>query len=198
MDVVPAVTESLRFLFQFVKHPRRIGAVAPSSSELADAMVARADLEPGLTVVEVGAGTGVVTAALLEKSALELVLEPHPPFVQTLRSRFPQQAIAESPARELPGLLAPESVDRVVSSLPWAAWRPADQQRELDGILAVMKPSGILVTFSYVHSVILPGFARFEEMLEERFDEVSRSEVAWRNLPPAFVVTAKRPVAPTS
>ncbi|MEM6927034.1 MAG: methyltransferase domain-containing protein [Myxococcota bacterium] len=161
-------------------------------------MVARADIQPGLTVVEVGAGTGVVTQVLLSVAPLALVLEPHPPFVQTLRGRFPEQEIAESPARDLASLIDPRSVDRVVSSLPWAAWRPGDQQRELDGIVAVMKPTGVLVTFSYVHSVVLPGFRRFEETLASRFEEVERSEVAWRNLPPAFVLTARRPVDPTS
>ncbi|MEO0600329.1 MAG: methyltransferase domain-containing protein [Myxococcota bacterium] len=161
-------------------------------------MVARADIQPGHTVVEVGAGTGVVTSVLLSVAELALVLEPHPPFVQTLRSRFPDQTIAESRARELPSLVAPGSVDRVVSSLPWAAWRASDQERELDGIVTVMNSTAVLVTFSYVHSVILPGFKRFEETLASRFEEVERSEVAWRNLPPAFVLTARRPVDPTS
>ncbi|MEN0062947.1 MAG: methyltransferase domain-containing protein [Myxococcota bacterium] len=172
--------------------------MAPSSSELADAMVERADLLPDHRVVEVGAGTGVVTQALLEVTPLELVLEPHPPFIQTLRTRFPEQDLAEAPARQLPKLLGPGSVDRVVSSLPWAAWRLSDQKRELDGILGVLRPNGVLVTFSYVHSVVLPGFRRFEEMLHQQFDEVERSEVTWRNLPPAIVITARRPVVPTS
>lgn len=169
-----------------------------SSSELADEMVARAEIKPGHTLVEVGAGTGVITQVLLQITPIALVVEPHPPFVKALRGRFADQPIAEAQARDLPTLLEPRSVDRVVSSLPWAGWRTEDQLRELSGILAVMKPSGVLVTFSYVHSVILPGFRRFEEVLSERFEEVERSEVAWRNLPPAFVLTARRPVVPTS
>lgn len=172
--------------------------MAPSTSELADAMVVQAELGAGLIVVEVGAGTGVVTEALLDKVPVSLVLEPHPPFVQTLRTRFPHVEVVQVPARELPSLFPPASVDRVVSSLPWAAWREVDQERELTGILSVLGPAGILVTFSYIHSVLLPGFRRFEAMLEARFEEVERSEVTWRNLPPAFVVTARRPSARAS
>ena len=186
------------FFFQFLKAPRRIGAVASSSSELAQTMVDCADIQAGHTVVEVGAGTGVVTQALLGVTPLTLVLEPHPPFVQTLRSRFPEIEISEAFARDLPSLIAPGSVNRAVSSLPWAAWRPVDQERELAGILTVLNPEGVLVTFSYVHSVLLPGFRRFEDSLASKFEAVERSEVTWRNLPPAFVLTARRLVAPTS
>lgn len=184
--------------FRSLRNSHTIDPVRNSGSELADVMVERAQIRAGQTVVEVGAGTGVVTQALLDVTDLALVLEPHPPFVQTLRSRFPGLKLAEGPARDLPALLHSGTVDRVVSSLPWAAWRASDQLRELEGILSVLRDDGVLVTFSYVHSVILPGFQRFEEALVDRFDEVDRSEVTWRNLPPAFVLTARRQASPST
>ena len=55
-----------RLLFKlWLKNPRKIGAVAVSSAELAAAMARQMPRGPGC-VVELGGGTGSVTKAILE------------------------------------------------------------------------------------------------------------------------------------
>lgn len=51
----------LQFLTQFLKYPRTIGSITPSSSFLAKAMVTPVSWEDTEVVVELGAGTGIFT-----------------------------------------------------------------------------------------------------------------------------------------
>jgi len=75
------------FIMAFLRNPRQIGALIPSSERLAQAMIADVDPETD-SVLELGPGTGVITQALLEKGLppekLWLVEKDH-----TLSGRFP-------------------------------------------------------------------------------------------------------------
>ncbi len=182
----------LKFLGAFLRDPVAIGAVAPSGPQLAALEVGAADLRPGARVVELGAGTGPMTAVILERhpDVHLLVLEPDPSLAAALRARFPKADIVEAVAQRLPELIAERgwtSVDRVVSGLPWAIWPEALQREVFDAIEAVLAPGGRFVTFAYLHAQMLPAAGRLRETLRRRFSRVDRTNVAWRNLPPAFV-----------
>ena len=71
----------LLMLGRFVRSPRTVGAVAPSSRALAAEMVRGLDLTGPATVVELGPGTGVVTSAISaqlgpDAHALAIDIEP--------------------------------------------------------------------------------------------------------------------------
>jgi SAM-dependent methyltransferase len=53
-------------------------------------------------VLDVGAGTGALAEALLERGCHVAVAEPSPEFSDALRRRFPQLDVREAPAEELP------------------------------------------------------------------------------------------------
>ncbi|MFM0083887.1 hypothetical protein P0D72_34190 [Paraburkholderia sediminicola] len=81
---------SLNFFKQWLRDPATVGAVAPSSRCLADVM---ADgVEAFEAIVEVGAGTGVVTDSLVRRhpSARLIVFELGDQLATELRGRFPQ------------------------------------------------------------------------------------------------------------
>ena len=61
------MNEHLLMLGRFVRSPRTVGAVAPSSRALAEEMVQGLDLSGAANVVELGPGTGVVTRAIAER-----------------------------------------------------------------------------------------------------------------------------------
>ncbi len=52
------------FLTHFRKSPRTVGAIAPSSQQLARKMLDGLELEPGTRVVELGPGTGAITGEI--------------------------------------------------------------------------------------------------------------------------------------
>ena len=185
--------ERRSFLKEFVKNPRTVGAVGPSSSHLAEAMVDEIPWPEVRTAVEVGPGTGAFTGAIRERlreDARFCVVEINPSHCERLRVRFPDLTIHEGSAADLPSLCQDKQVDGadvVISGLPWAAF-PSKLQDELpDAIVKTLRVGGRFASFSYVHGLPTPAGKRFRGELERRFSVVDASEPVWRNLPPAVV-----------
>ncbi|MFT4625733.1 MAG: phosphatidylethanolamine/phosphatidyl-N-methylethanolamine N-methyltransferase [Myxococcota bacterium] len=188
------------FLREFTRDPVKVGAVAPSGRALAALEIDAADIHPDHVVVELGAGTGPMTAELVSRfpDLKLLVIEPNDDLATVLERRHPTVKVARRFAQDLPELVAAmgeDRVDRVVSSLPWAAWPAALQAEVFAAIESVLAPDARLVTFTYAHAMPLPAARRFRAQLESRFRSVSRTRIAWTNLPPAFVYVCDGPIA---
>jgi SAM-dependent methyltransferase len=72
------------------------------SRSLAPLFADFAGVGPGLRVLDVGAGTGALTAELLGRGASVAAADPSPEFVAVLRERFPDLEVHESGAETLP------------------------------------------------------------------------------------------------
>ena len=72
------------------------------ATELAPLFADFAGVEPGERVLDVGAGTGALTAELITRGAEAAAADPSPEFVGELRGRFPGLEIEEAPAESLP------------------------------------------------------------------------------------------------
>src|ERR1700744_3178085 len=80
----------LKFLRQFRSAPRSVGAIVPSSRELAEAMIAPVDFAKARVIVEFGPGTGVMTTAIVKKLGPDtryVGVEINETFCQTLTVR---------------------------------------------------------------------------------------------------------------
>ncbi|MCB9682616.1 MAG: methyltransferase domain-containing protein [Alphaproteobacteria bacterium] len=187
------MSDTTTFLRSMLATPGRVGAIAPSSPALATCMVDASAIRPGDVVVELGAGTGPVTAELAARLGDQnplLVLEPDPALAARCRHNVPGVEVVEAYAQDLRALLEArghDHADRIVSSLPFAGWSADLQDAVFDAILDVLAPGGRMVTFTYVHSPWLPAGRREKALLAKRFARVSRTPVVWANLPPAFV-----------
>jgi phospholipid N-methyltransferase len=180
------------FLREFLEAPAGVGAVWPSSGRLARGMAARIDPRGDGLVVELGAGTGVVTRALLDRGVAAerlRVVECSPAFVRHLRRRFPEVAILLGDAARLSGVLdesaAGRPVDAIVSSLPLRSLDPAIVSAVLDQCRTLLRPGCTLVQFTYA----LRGLPAAG--LSEGF-AVRDDPVVWANLPPARVIALER------
>src|SRR5690348_6870980 len=116
--------DEVRFIRSWIERPLSIGAVTPSSKMLARAMARYVDPHSDGPVVELGPGTGPVTAALVESgvdpSRLVLV-EFNPAFCRILRARYPDATLVQGDAysmRRLLETLLMEPAAAVVSGLP--------------------------------------------------------------------------------
>ena len=188
----------LSFLREVARSPKKVGAFGPSSPFLAQATVEAADVKPEHTVVELGAGTGVITNAILDvvQPSSLLSVEPNAEMACFLRERFPGLNVDERYAQELPEIVSQwghDSVDRVVSGLPWTLWPLPLQEQVADAIVSVLKPQGRMVTFVYATSRFFASSRRAHALLQQRFERVSRNKVTWANVPPAVVIVCEGP-----
>jgi len=85
-----------------------------------------------------------------------------------------------------------ESVDCIISGLPWSTFSEPLQVELLDEMMRVLRPGGCFVTFAYIHGLTLPPAKRFAHLLQRYFGSVSKSQVIWRNVPPALVYRCRR------
>jgi phosphatidylethanolamine/phosphatidyl-N-methylethanolamine N-methyltransferase len=187
------------FLKRWLRRPFAMGSVIPSGQALARAMAqATHGAIEGRAghVIELGAGTGQVTKALLATGIKprELALvERDPELASFLRRHFPGPRIVEGDAARLPALLAANGVQQVaavVSSLPLLSL-PADVVTGIvHGVFEALPRGAALVQFTYGPTPPVP------KSLREGLGLVGASgRRIWRNVPPAVVWTFRRPPA---
>jgi len=126
--------ESALFFRHWLRHPLEIGAFLPSSAAVGRAMAKAVAFDrPGM-ILELGGGTGAVTAGLLEAGCAPerlIVVEREAALAAMLRGRFERIAIVEADALTTGDILAERGITRlaaIVSSLP-IKWFPLASQR---------------------------------------------------------------------
>lgn len=143
----------------WAQNPLAVGAVAPSGRDLARAMARCVPAADGAAgpgpVIELGGGTGPITAALLESGVAPgelIVIERDPDLHAHLQAQFPDVTILLGDARELVALLAPLGLGApraVISGLPLLSMAKSVQQAIVGAAVAVMAPAAPLVQFTY-------------------------------------------------
>jgi phospholipid N-methyltransferase len=185
--------DTATFLRNFIRNPTQVGAIAPSSPGLVEAMVEWFDWEQARGVVEFGPGTGVFTEAVtkrLHPRAKFFAIERSADLVAATRNRCPGVTVFEDTVTNVAQLCRQQSMDQVdaiVCGLPWASFSESLQSEIMDAMLEVLAPGGQFATFAYWQGVLLPAGIRFARRLHSTFSSVQRSHTVWRNLPPAFV-----------
>ncbi len=179
------------FVFMALCRPGTIGAILPSSQRLAEAMARAAHGCSAL--IELGAGTGSITAALRRhhQDVPLRVVELQARLAQHLRQRFPEVEVCQAPAHQVlagahggpPGLV-------LVSSLPFRSLPPRLRLRSSLAIerLLCERPDSRLVQYSYQPRE--PFALRHAGQLAWR-----RLDTVWGNAPPAWVWELRRPPA---
>ena len=120
-------------LRRWIRRPLAVAELTPTSRLVAQAVVARLDLDRPGAVVELGAGTGSLTRGLLDARCPPdrlAAIELDPEFAALLRRRFPGIAVIAGDAGKAAALLAALGISRaatVVSSLP-IRWFPRETQ----------------------------------------------------------------------
>jgi phosphatidylethanolamine/phosphatidyl-N-methylethanolamine N-methyltransferase len=190
------------FLERAVRKPNLVGAVAPSSPNLAREMAAVVPSTGRPVVVELGPGTGALSGAIAERlpaDGRQMAIELDSGMIEYLRVELPWLEVIQGDAARLGELLGAAGigkVDAVVSGLPWSIFPARLQQDILDQVGAVLAPGGAFTTFAYVHALGMSGARQFRRRLDLSFDEVLTSHTVWRNVPPARIYVCRRPCQP--
>ncbi len=178
------ISESWLFARELFHQPSAIGAIWPSSSRLATRMAARVPRHRDGLVVELGAGTGAVTQALLKDGIAPrrlVVIERSARFVRYLRLRFPGVRVLQGDAAHLTDLLPPgQPIDAIVSSLPLRSLPPKVAAAIVAQWWTLLPVGGTVIQYTY--DLRARGLASLPGFLERA------SDIVWANLPPARVM----------
>jgi len=173
------------FLWQLLRNPSQVSAVAPSSRRLAREMAASVPIGAEC-VAELGAGTGRLTRAILKRGVAPRnlhVFEINPTFAARLRVTFPGVRIHEGPAQDL-ARNGPTQLDAVVSGLPLLSMPEAVRTEIVAAAFGKLGPTGVFVQFTYGAVSPVP-----DAILQCYGLTYRRSRRIWTNLPPATVYT---------
>ncbi|MCG7870363.1 MAG: hypothetical protein B6D70_10650 [gamma proteobacterium symbiont of Stewartia floridana] len=180
------------FISAWMRNPRQVGALFPSSDCLAQAMAAQVNSMNGLTI-ELGAGTGAVTSALLDRGINPkrlLVVEKDQILADRLTCQFPSLSILAGDASRLQQLLKQNQLglaESVVSSLPLLNMRIHTRIRVLSGIFNSLSHDGKLIQYTYSPAPPIPKqLASSMGVHGFRIDRI-----LW-NFPPAHVWVYRR------
>ncbi len=172
------------FFRRWIANPLRMGSVIPSSPALCRRIAAQVQRAPDEVVVELGAGTGVVSRALLAAGLPAdklIVVEIEPAMAAMLRRQLPGVEVIEGDARDLARLIPAAlhgRIGTVICGIPLVLLPLAEQRRFIDAIAAVAPGRGFL-HFSYCATSPLPW----------RRHRLTAKREAWTplNFPPASV-----------
>jgi len=177
------MSEMPAFLFLALCRPSTVGAVLPSSRRLAETMAGAAS--GCRCLIELGAGTGAITAALHHRHPQVplLAVELEPLLARQLHARFPTIEVRAAAAHEVLREAAGLPGDTVlVSSLPFRSLPPRLRLRSSLAIERFLNagPGRRLVQYSYLprepFALRGPGTLRWR-----------RLAAVWGNAPPAWV-----------
>jgi phosphatidylethanolamine/phosphatidyl-N-methylethanolamine N-methyltransferase len=185
--LLTSLTDTTLFIQEWLANPQGVGAVAPSSRQLAGAMAQWLPEDPDSYVLELGPGTGVVTESLLSRGLRQerlVAIEQNSKMAGMLRDKFPRAQIITGDAWKMDDLLRRrrepiEKVGAVISSLPLLNFPREDAERLGDKIRTVLEPNGKWVQFTYrIHKRHPRGTTSFQ---------LHSTKIVWFNLPPARV-----------
>ena len=185
MSQLQDVKETELFFRQWLRSPKSMGSIIPSSKALARAVTSAVSWKPGQTVVELGAGTGAISQGLLENgmpSEALMMIELDEQLYDYLRNRFPGVRVVHGDATKLADIVAEQEigeVNTVVSGLPMVNM-PFDFQRAIvEESFKSLTPGGSLLQYSYSPISPIPAKKLGGKAEVVRF--------VLRNVPPATV-----------
>lgn len=153
--------DRLAFFQEFLKHPLQIGSVIPSSRFLERRLLRAADVAAARTVVELGAGTGGTTRAILRAlppGATLISVEINPQFHRRISAiRDPRLIAHLGSAGALRDILAQHGTaapDAIISGIPFSTMSRASGSGVLAAVADVLSPRGRFVAYQVSTRVV--------------------------------------------
>ncbi|MGD8191457.1 class I SAM-dependent methyltransferase [Brevibacillus ginsengisoli] len=183
-----AMHEKLYFLYKFMRSPKQIGSVTPSSVFLARKMLEPLKGSQVASVAELGAGTGAITrhiATVLQRPTKVLLFEKDPYLRSRLKDEFPNYSCQEDACNLQEALkeVDIDSLDCILSGLPFFNFPSELREQLMREITAALKPGGLFIAFQYSQQM--------RKRISQDF-EIECVHFVPLNFPPAFVYVCRK------
>lgn len=177
------------FLFEFLRKPSHVGALWPSSRWLAKSLAKQIPANPNGIILDLGAGTGVVTRALIAKGFKPeqiIIVEQSPQLAAHLRMDFPASTVIQGQAQQLHELLGDKAVNihAIVSSLPLRSIETSQVQLIVQELQQLLPKQALLIQFTY-------DWFRPYHIIPDHF-QLKYTKSIWLNFPPARIGVFKQ------
>lgn len=181
----------LGFFMQYLRNPKEIGAIAPSSAALGAAITREIDPSDA-PVIELGPGTGTITRSILKRGIAPrdlTLIESNPDFIALLERHFPETRVLCMNAAKLSSieLFSGRKAGAVVSGIPFLMLDRDEATAILAGVLKWMRPEAAIYQFTYGLRAPIPT-----QVLSRLGLKIERIGGTYRNLPPASVYRLTR------
>ncbi|MFL5515281.1 MAG: class I SAM-dependent methyltransferase [Gemmatimonadales bacterium] len=181
----------LLFSRNFLKHPRMLGSVIPSSRFLVNRLLRQVDWSRARTIVEYGPGVGTITSHLLRRLGPDgrlVAIDTNREFVSHLGRtlRDPRLHVVEGSAADTANVLAERGLaraDYVISGIPYTTMDPAVRDRILRTTHDVLHTEGMFLVYQFTRAV--------QPFLHEVFAQV-QADFEPRNIMPARLYYCRR------
>lgn len=190
--------ENIEFLQAFIKNPLKVGAIAPSSPELAKKMVEEIVPDEDSVVMELGVGTGSFTKLLQKKvpdKKSYLGIELDKELVKSLRKNFPDMRFMRGNACKAFALHKRSKfgkVEYILSGLPFVSMPKEINDKIFAQIEKFMEEGNCMFrTFQYAHGYYLPPAIKLRAFMCDRYGSSEKSPLIVKNVPPAITLTWK-------
>lgn len=175
--------KSIDFFRGFLKDPRQVGSVIPSSRFMERRIIEFSDLDDARVVVELGPGTGGTTRALLHAmrpDARLLAIDLDPRFTEIVSAIEDPRLIAHTgSAVDLGAILALHGLSEanvVISGIPFSTMPRAIGIGVLEAVRGSLAPDGAFVAYQFR--------AEVARLADSVFGAPRRSAPVPLNIPP--------------
>jgi phospholipid N-methyltransferase len=189
------MNENIQFLQAFLKSPLKVGAIAPSSPELAKMMLRGIKPDEDNIIIELGVGTGAITKHIREiipneRSYLGIELDPR--LVRSLHRKFPDMNIVCGNAAEMARIHEESGLGKVgyvLCCLPFVTLPGEVAGKVLSEVEGFMAGGCTFRVFQYAHGYYSPAALKLREFMRSRYGKSRRSPLVVKNVPPAYTLS---------
>jgi phospholipid N-methyltransferase len=185
------VTSLVLFSRNFIKHPRMLGSLIPSSRFLVNRLLSQVDWARACTIVEYGPGVGTITGEILRRLRPDgtlVAIDTNRDFARYLTKTFRDDRlhVVEGSAADAQSNLRERGLGRadyVISGIPYSTMDPGLRDRILQTTHDVLQPDGSFLVYQFTRAVL--------PYLNEVFAQVQQ-EFEPRNIMPARLFYCRR------
>jgi phospholipid N-methyltransferase len=152
----------LLFGRNFIKHPRMLGSLIPSSRFLVNHVLSEVDWKRARVFLEYGPGVGTFTREILRRmrpDAVLVALETNSDFVRFLRGKLRDDRLhiihgSAADAKSALTNLGLSRADYVISGIPYTTIPPKVRESILRTTHEVLDPNGAFLVYQFTRTVL--------------------------------------------
>lgn len=180
----------LLFSRNFIKHPKMLGSVIPSSRFLIEQVLKPVDWDRARVFVEYGPGVGTITRHVLKRmhrDARMVVLETNKDFVEYLRAVVPDPrlTVVHGSAADVARVLAERGLgqaDYAISGIPFSTMPAEVRESIVQSTRDALRPGGAFLVYQF-SSKVRADLERVFDSMQASFEPL--------NVPPAHVFVSR-------